>query len=138
MSLSKEQKLIEDFPNLYRDWDVSEAAKCKMLVGSGFWCGEGWESLLRDVSAKLEAMLCALSAKDRKRIRAMMVKQEHGLLHLSIENSTKEMMQVVMDAEDSSGSICEECGKPGETRRSEPGGIRTHCDVCRLKFQQEQ
>jgi hypothetical protein len=85
--------------------------------------------------AKLEALICALPEEKRSRYQAVQVKQTWGKLVVHMSDCTDEMKAVRNETQMKSGTICEECGQPGTTRGT--GSIRTHCDHCWSKFEQE-
>lgn len=60
---------------------------------------------------------------------ASQVKEKYGLLSFSMSSATDEMYRLTDEAEDKSGEICENCGKPGKTNKY--GWISTLCDECR-------
>jgi hypothetical protein len=54
-----ELALWNDFPLLYRDKSTLITVS---LMAFGFECGDGWEPLLRELSAKLEPLIAAVGA----------------------------------------------------------------------------
>jgi len=62
---------------------------------------------------------------------ASQVKEKFGTLRFYMTSGTEEMYNLIHEAEEKSGTICEDCGKPGKIRHG--GWIRTLCDECCTK-----
>lgn len=116
-----DQALVKDFPNLYRDrnGNMRTTAMCW-----GF-PNDGWEPLLREASAKIEALILAYPEDQRPNFRALQVKEKFGTLRFYIRGDSQ-MQAIANEAERKSSSVCEECGAPGVLR--EGSWIRTTCD----------
>ena len=125
-----DEKLCQDFPNLYRERHGS-ANNTSMCWG--FDIQDGWYDLLYEVSAKLEALILQLPEEERKEYCAAQVKEKFGALRLYLESGTKEMYELVRAAETKSANVCEECGQLGVRRSG--GWIKTRCDDCHRKEQ---
>lgn len=135
MSPELDAALCRDFPLLYRDRNGDPK---QTLMCFGF-PGDGWEPLIRELSAKLEALIAALP-DDEERPRAFQVKEKFGTLRFYMETSTSEIQDAIREAEDKSAFICEVCGKPGETRGvplppAKFRWIQTLCDEHEAEYQ---
>jgi hypothetical protein len=128
MKRELDEKLVRDFPLLYSDRNASPQATCMCW---GFECGDGWEPLIRDLSAKLEEKIKALPAEEQPNYKAMQVKEKFGTLRFYLSMGTDEMFDLVEAAESASASTCEGCGLPGKRRGG--GWIVTNCDSCAEK-----
>ena len=123
MKAELDAALVKDFPNLYRDryGDVKETLMC-----FGFECGDGWEPLIRRLSAKLEALILAVPESKRALYRAVQVKEKYGSLRYYMTYETDEMSDLIRVAEDESAVTCETCGTAGKLRGQ--GWYYTACD----------
>lgn len=105
MKKELEEALIRDFPDLYARKPVFDVA-------------DGWEPLIRELSAKLDPL----------GVVAFQVKEKFGGLRFYIDGGSDEAYDLIDDAADRSTSICEECGEPGMVRGHR--WVRTLCDGC--------
>lgn len=123
MDQDLDDKLIADFPHLYanRHEIMSVTSMCW-----GFACGNGWHEIIRNLSAKLEALILLLPEKSRRDCAAAQVKEKFGGLRFYMDSATDEMYALIREAESESFKTCEECGAPGVVRNK--GYIRTLCD----------
>lgn len=117
-----DETLCRDFPLLYRD---RRAPMAQTAVCWGF-PGNGWEPLIRKLSAQLEALIRTLPEDKRGHYCASQVKEKFGALRFYMTAETDHMRECIADAEEASTRICETCGEPGETR-NERGWLRTSC-----------
>ena len=99
-------------------------------MATGFNCGDGWEPIIRRLSARLEAMIAAMPENDRSRFRASDVKQKLGELRFYVEDHTLEIDEAIREAEREASCTCEECGRPG-TRGKSGGYVAVWCTACR-------
>lgn len=120
------QKLLEDFPRLYRDRHDSS-------MQHGFECGDGWFVLIYQLSLDIEAVAreYGLSPNSPEWPKCRQVKEKLGSLRFVVfANEQHRAMhdrisELILTALNQSVKICEFCGKPGElvTRH----GISTLC-----------
>jgi hypothetical protein len=121
-----DEKLCADFPKLFTDryGNMQETAMCW-----GFECGAGWEPIIREASAKLEAINNKIKDPEQY-IRASQIKEKYGTLRFYISSVPSEFgdeaFAATDEAEKKSEEICEECGKPGKLRGH--GWLYTACD----------
>ena len=85
-----------------------------------FECDEGWYLLIQELIEDL------LKLGWDKQITQ--VKEKFGGLRFYINEGSKEVFERIIEAENTSYSICEKCGEPGELRR-DIGWFRTLCDL---------
>ncbi|MBS1993425.1 MAG: hypothetical protein JSS83_23070 [Cyanobacteria bacterium SZAS LIN-3] len=128
MKAELDAALVRDFPLLYGDRHAPARQTCMCW---GFECGDGWEPLIRDLSAKLEAAIAALPADEQPNYRASQVKEKFGTLRFYLTCGTDEMYDLINAAEGLSAQTCEGCGQPGSVRSG--GWIVTNCDECAAK-----
>ena len=79
--------------------------------------------------------LCHCKGYEINHPRASQVKEKFGTLSFYMTSATDEMWDIISEAEQKSGTICEDCGASG--RRRGGGWIRTLCDTCAKKSNQE-
>ncbi len=113
------QKLINDFPSLYK---VGESVMDTFYFG--FECGDGWFELIYKLSEDI--------VRVSKSVRVSQVKEKFGTLRfyiagVEIENA-EEVFDLIEQAEKDSEIICETCGEAGRLRKS--GWMFTACDKC--------
>ncbi len=112
------EKLIEDFPVLYRGVDLPISQN---LMAFGFECGDGWFDLIYNLSNKI--------AKSNNDVLATQVKEKFGTLRFYICGGDDEVYKAIDEAEHKSGETCEECGKPGVLCHT-GGWVKTICSKC--------
>lgn len=128
MKKELDDALCRDFPLLYADRHASMQETCMCW---GFDCDDGWHDIIREASAKLEALIVAMPEDQRQHYRAAQVKEKFGGLRLYMTASTPEMDAIISAAEDRSFVTCEACGAVGKRRGG--GWILTLCDDCNSK-----
>lgn len=122
MKRELDEALVKDFPMLYRDRyaDMRTTAMCW-----GFECGDGWEPLIRDLSAKITR----LAKLEGIEVHASQIKEKYGTLRFYTTNSSDLIEDIIAYAEHRSAYICEVCGKDGELNDS--GWLSVRCEECR-------
>lgn len=120
-----DEALVRDFPNLYRRRNADPASTCMCW---GFEVGDGWEPLIRELSARLEPLIQALPEGERADYHAVQVKEKFGGLRFYLSRGTDEMFALTDQAEAKSYKTCESCGADGCVRRG--SWIRVRCDGC--------
>jgi hypothetical protein len=73
MRLELDQKLVNDFPHLYRNRYESVE---KSLMAFGFECDDGWFNIIWELSEKLEAEILKIPEKDRNHYCALQIKEK--------------------------------------------------------------
>jgi hypothetical protein len=121
-----------------KNWDEI-IQKCPRLYKNGmiFECGRGWFDIVRDLSIKIEGIL----EKNAERYQisegeedceiqmfAVQVKQKYGTLRFYMCCETKEIEELIREAEVMSSHTCEECGDSGNLRGAY--WFEVICDKC--------
>ena len=112
MKKELDEKLVKDFPLLYKDRHVDCMVTCMCW---GFETGDGRESLIRELSEKLEALIKAMPEDKQSTYRASQVKEKFGYLHFYMTSYTNEIRELIKEAAEKSEVTCEVCGKEGYT-----------------------
>lgn len=86
----------------------------------GFECGDGWFSLLFELSTKLKEVGFNGIVNQ--------VKEKFGTLRFCVDNVTEEQDKIIEKYEDKSHIICESCGKIGYIRKG--GWLQILCNEC--------
>lgn len=119
-------KLLDDFPRLYRDRHATSMQR-------GFECGDGWFDLIYQLSLDIEAVArkYGLSPDSPKWPKCRQVKEKLCSLHFivfaveGLAQVNERISELRVDALNRSLQICEQCGKPGELVSA--GCIATLC-----------
>jgi len=122
MDKELDDRLVEEFPNLYRNRYGDPMYTC-MVWG---FPGNGWFQLIYDLSAKLEKLILQIPEPERELYCAAQCKEKFGGLRFYMDGATDEMQALIREAENLSWHICEECGAKGERRGG--GWIKVLCD----------
>lgn len=123
MDQELDDKLVGEFPNLYRDRHASMQVTCMCW---GFDVGDGWFDMIYDLSVKLEKLILELPEDVRQECKASQVKEKFGGLRFYMDGATEEMHSLIREAETLSYHICETCGKNGGLRKG--GWLKVLCD----------
>lgn len=149
MTKEREQRLVGDFPELFREY--KKEGTCMAI---GFACDDGWFDLVHDLSSEI----AVFSRENGVVAKAKQVKEKFGGLRFYVairrkgpsENGQEEMeiaedetdpvpvsvfqgLRAIVDAaEKKSFRICEICGQPGECG-SIHGWRRTLCPPCHAR-----
>ncbi len=124
-----DEKLVSDFPLLYRDRHKPMNQTCMCW---GFDHGDGWEPIIRKLSEKLEPMIVKYKQEhpevpDDELPAASQVKEKFATLRFYMTCSTDEMEKAIDEAEKETETTCELCGNPGVLR--EGSWLNTLCDA---------
>ena len=115
MNISLTEKLINDFPNLYKGAGGDPAETCMAFY---FECDDGWYDIIYELSSKLEP----------SGVVAMQVKEKYGELRFYIGEGSDEIFELIDETTKRSRVTCEKCGKPGKIRGEY--WLKTLCDDC--------
>ena len=115
MNKENTKKLLNDFPNLYKQfyWDKLNTCMCW-----GFDCDDGWFDLIYKLSEDI--------VKVCPECEACQVKEKFGGLRFYTDNGNEEVWNLVREAEEKSFTICEICGKEGKLYTE--GWYKTKCE----------
>jgi len=115
MNKEHTEKLLKDFPKLYRQYYLPMTETCLCW---GFDCRDGWFDLIYKLSKELikVSYIC----------EASQVKEKFGGLRFYVDNCNIKGNNLIRKYEDKSYHICEECGEKGVLRQDLPW-IRTLC-----------
>ena len=119
MKKKLEQKIFEDFPNLYSP----EKSETETLMCFGFECSDGWFDLIYRLSKDLNEMEDLPEG-----FEIIQVKEKFGSLRVYPNYGNEKIYDRINQAEKEASETCEVCGKSGELR--EGGWMRTLCEEC--------
>jgi hypothetical protein len=94
-------------------------------------CGHGWDLLLECVFEAVNRELGKLPEGNRD-FSILVIREKYGRLRISYEGSYSAIRQIIIQAEDMSEHICENCGEYGSLRDS-AHWIKVRCDACEDK-----
>jgi hypothetical protein len=118
-----ENKLFNDFPNLYRQHNLPKRETC---MSYGFTCGDGWFDIIYNLSRKISEI--------DSTIEAIQVKEKFGGLRFYLtpikEANYKEICDVINEAESEASKTCEKCGSKENVLLRKGSWLRTLCDKC--------
>jgi len=92
--------------------------------------GDGWEPLIRQAAAKIEAIVGELPEGERALMTSAQVKEKFGVLRWYMTATNERVRAAIREAVETSEQTCEDCGAPG-TLKSLKGWWFTLCDRCR-------
>ena len=98
-----------------------ELSETVSLMCYGFECGDGWFDLIWDLCEKIEPIV-------DKDFNVFQVKEKFGGLRFYTDGCSDEIFKLIHEAEMIAEATCENCGKPGKSRKG--GWIKTLCDEC--------
>ena len=109
------------------------------VIRVGFGCGRGWQALLTELCAKIEAIIAAMPAHQRQHYYAVQIKEKLGTLSFYMSAYVPEMDAAIAHAERRSEETCEVCGKPGVLDSdTEHGWVTVKCEPCRDRSRKER
>lgn len=99
-----------------------EKSETESLMCFGFECGKGWYNLIDELCQKIK------DTNPPEDFEIIQVKEKFGTLRVYTNYSTKEIEELITEAENKSAVTCEVCGDVGK----ETGDywIRTLCEKC--------
>lgn len=108
-------------------WDEIKN-RCPKLYRNGiaFECGEGWADLILNLSIEIERILNEKPVNNE--MFAIQVKEKYGTLRFYMSLETREISDLIEDAEAHSSQTCEVCGAFAKMRGTK--WIETRCDKC--------
>ena len=123
MKKELEEKLYEDFPQLFRDRN-EPINRSLMLYGCD--CGNGWYNLIYETCEKLMAN----NPEGCFRVVFVQIKEKFGGLRIYIRNGTDELYNILQETENKSYTICEMCGSEENVYLNKEGWITSLCPAC--------
>lgn len=113
-----EQKLIEDFPSLFRDM-YGDPMKTSMAFGVE--TRDGWYDLIHELCTKLKDIV-------NDEFHFLQIKEKFGILRVYCSLGNNDVKNLIAEYETKSEKICDFCGQPGIMRDN--GWKKTRCDEC--------
>ena len=92
-------------------------------------CGDGWFNLIYELSKNLEEIAKKQVEANEEPICIDHIKEKFGLLRFYANNLTEAAEKLIIEAEEKSQVICEECGEEGSLNQL-GYWIRTLCVDC--------
>lgn len=120
MKKELEQKLVEKYPQLFKEYGGDPRQTC---MAWGMAHGDGWYKILEQLCEKI---------KDTD-TTFLQIKEKFGMLTIyftSDEEVHDRVSVAINEAELKSLEICEICGEKAK-RVNSGGWLSTHCKVCR-------
>ena len=122
MDKEVEEKLVKDFPQIFRDWGGNPMETC---MAWGLETGTGWAPLIRKLCEDI------MATNPSENFKAAQVKEKFGGLRFYFDGGDEQISKLIHKAETESYKTCEECGIKENVTTKGPGWIRTLCDKCR-------
>jgi len=121
-----------------KSWDILRK-ECPLLYKQGiaFECNVGWYNIIHDLSIKIEKILKnyaenhkVVEGEESEKVEmyAVQVKEKYGTLRFYMNFETKEITDLIEDAEALSSQTCDNCGSFGKMR--DKGWLEVKCDDC--------
>ena len=104
--------------------DLRPQASC---TAWGMDVGDGWMDLLAEAF-----MLLAIRKPHCPNLKLAQVKEKFGTLRLYLDGADTKAFNIATWAEEMSGTICEACGRPGQTSTYR-GWLETSCEEHRRR-----
>jgi hypothetical protein len=121
MDITLVQKFYDRWPKWFKGLTQSPSESC---LAFGFECGDGWFDLLWRLCEDIEKL------DPPEDFYVDQVKEKYGGLRFYVGNDTLEIYDRIVEAEEESYTICEDCGSVGAVT-SNHGWLSTLCDKCR-------
>lgn len=121
MDIKLEEKLYNDFPQLFQQKDMSCQETCMCW---GIECSSGWYDLIRDTCEKIMAL------NPPEDFSFDQVKEKWGGLNIYTNSSIDELDEIIDKAYLESFKICEFCGTRENVKLRKGGWMRVLCDSC--------
>lgn len=108
------------------DVDFSPFARFKLPP---LECGPGWRPLILETLSRIAAIV-----GDASGLEIVQIKQKYARLVIYVETwgdaarFESEVEEVIADAEERSGAICDQCSKPGKEFATNLDYLVTRCD----------
>lgn len=126
MSPEKTKALYDEFPELYREKDLSSSVS---RMCDGFACGDGWFDIIHALSTVIKMHAKWNKCDKDTHPAAVQVKQKFGGLRFHYGSNISAIDGAVDMAEQISFRTCEQCGKPGKLHHRN-NWVLTLCSDC--------
>jgi len=121
-----------------KSWDILRK-ECPLLYKNGiaFECNVGWYNIIHDLSIKIEKILKDYAENhkvvedeenEKVEMYAVQVKEKYGTLRFYMNFETKDITNLIEDAEALSSQTCDNCGSFAKMR--DKGWLEVKCDDC--------
>ena len=124
MTPVKEKELLEKYPKIFRQYDLSMTETCMCW---GFECGGGWYDIIDDLCQKIQNHV---DAGKCDQVEAVQVKEKFGGLRFYVDGGDDKVYEWIDVAEDESTKTCEYCGSSDHVSQSKGSWINTRCKKC--------
>ena len=121
--------LCNRYPKIFRDRHASMYESCMCW---GFECGDGWFDIIDTICSQIQAYI---DRENVEQVVATQVKEKFGTLRFYFDGGDVLTANIAQAGEETSSTTCEECGKFGILRTTNPNWMRTHCDACEKEYQ---
>jgi len=121
MNKDLEEKLVRDFPNLFKGRDLPLTQN---LMSFGCECDDGWFQIIYDLCEKIKDSGAYFTQ----------IKEKNAALAIHMFLATNEVYDLVEEAEDASITVCEICAKKA-TLCVRYGWYKTLCPDCREELE---
>ena len=133
MSPELDALLCQRYPQIFADRHASMQTTCMCW---GFSCGDGWFQLIDTLCANLQRMTDEDGAPQ---IIAVQVKEKFGVLTVSINDRSDDVLAIFDKYARRSAAICIVCGKPLHYSEDETRAVLqlfkcVVCTDCKPKF----
>lgn len=126
VSPENEQKLLAEFPNLYRNYYEDKSVTCMCW---GFAHDDGWFNIIYELSHQIEDELQKKTDEFRKEFAVDQVKEKYGTLRYYTNIFDDDIENLIDHAEELSAVTCERCGGPGSLKNL-GSWLKTLCSDC--------
>lgn len=117
MKKELEQKLFNDFPDLFAD-------RVRQIE-----CDSGWFEIIYEASLKINNIIKTKNLS----CKVAQVKEKFGTLRYYMDSTTDEIQEIIKDAEVKSELTCEFCGTFENVKLRKGGWVKTLCNECNKK-----
>lgn len=139
MKKDREDILIKRFPFWFHANNYGSNQN-----GFSFDCGDGWFDIIQTLFLDIEKVFETIPYCHRETFTIWQLKEKFGQLRIYVRSGTtpqkeiEEINKLIMDAEIKSSTICEKCGKETNGFEVKSHWIRTICEECIRKEQDER
>ena len=103
------------------------------LMAFGFECNEGWYPIIFEAFDKIQELLDGKLLKYKDNFQVVQVKEKFATLRVYTFWETKEIEDIIKEAQDKALVTCEACGQMGEERERN-GWYKVLCNECYEKW----